>query len=90
MDDYLNYIFGYSDKCLMHMSRRALVRLIREIEKNIKQTEIKMFKHKGVEIWYNLHNEYEYTVGDCWYSTLEKAKEAIDKGVCIHDSIEAR
>ena len=43
--------------------------------------EVEMYEYKGIKIWFNLFYEYEYTIDGWWYSSLEKAMEAIDNRV---------
>ena len=40
--------------------------------------EVEIYKYKGVIIYFNLYYEYEYTIDGYWYTSLDKAKEAID------------
>lgn len=41
--------------------------------------EVEIYEYKGVKIYFNLYYEYEYLVDDYWYTSIEKAMEAIDK-----------
>lgn len=41
--------------------------------------EVEVYEYKGVKIYFNLYYEYEYLVDDYWYTSIEKAMEAIDK-----------
>lgn len=40
--------------------------------------EVEIYEYKGVIISFNLYYEYEYLVDDYWYTSIEKAMEAID------------
>ena len=41
--------------------------------------EVEVYEYKGVTIYYNLYYECEYSIDDYWYTSLDKAKDAIDK-----------
>ena len=43
--------------------------------------EVEIYEYKGITICFNLFYEYEYTIDDWWYVSLEKAMEAIDKKI---------
>lgn len=47
--------------------------------------EVEIYEYKGVTICFNLYYENEFTIDDYWYTSLEKAKETIDKRIEIEN-----
>ena len=44
--------------------------------------EIEHYKYKGYDIFFNLYGEFEATIDDYWYESIEKACEkVIDQGI---------
>ena len=40
--------------------------------------EVEIYEYKGVRIYFNLNYEYEYTIDNWWYTSLENAMRVID------------